>query len=310
MRKEVDITVEMDLAEAAAWLARLQGEGRTPQAEAAFKVWLAEPGHADAFARVTDTWDVVAGASVSKHEGWRWRPAAALAAGLATAIVLIAGAAVVLGPDTYKTAVGQQQTMTLSDGSRITLNTDSRVEVDYSKSERKVALERGEAFFEVAKNPSLPFIVTVGDEKVIALGTSFVVRRDAGRTLVTLVEGRVSVSPRRPGPRRQDHPTILTPGERLTLATQAPPSIDRPKMDAVVAWRRGEIFLDDVTLASAVAEINRYGGAPIEVRDARVGALRVSGVFKAQDPAEFAAVVSQLHGLRASRDGAVWVIDR
>lgn len=311
MRQADDIRADMDLAEAAAWLARLQGEGRTEHAEAAFKAWLLEPGHAEAFARVTDTWEVVAGASAPSRTRSARRSLAAIAAGLAMVAVVVGGATTwVLRPDVYKTAVGQQQVMTLSDGSRVTLNTDSRVAVDYTQDERRVKLERGEALFEVAKNARRPFIVTVGDEEVRALGTSFVVRRDMDRTWVTLVEGRVSVAPRGKAQSSAARATILTPGERLTFVARAGPSIDRPRMETIVAWKRGEMSLDDVALAAAVAEINRYGGTPIEIHDARIGALRISGVFKTQDPMEFAQVVAQLHGLRVSNETSALVLER
>lgn len=308
MNGETNITEDMTLAEAAAWLSRLQDEDRTPATEAAFKEWLLEPRCARAFARVTETWELVAGASppvrrpIPSH---RWAPTLIAA----TLLLFVCGGGVgafLLRDPSYSTAIGQQQTVTLDDGTRVALNTDSRIIVDYTKDQRRVRLERGEAMFEVAKNPNRPFIVAAGEERVRAVGTTFVVRRDAGKTSVVLVEGLVEIT--RGAERRRDagpppKATILSAGDRLTVTADAAMSVDRPKIETATAWRRGEVMFDDTPLADAVAELNRYGGAPIMITDTDLRQLRVSGVFKTQEPAEFAEIIAQLHGLRAQRDG-------
>ncbi len=94
-----------------------------------------------------------------------------------------------------RTSVGEQRVMTLEDGTRVVLNTATRISVQYDRSARRVRLESGEALFEVAKRPEWPFVVTVGERQVTALGTSFVVRRDAELAAVTLVEGKVVITP-------------------------------------------------------------------------------------------------------------------
>jgi transmembrane sensor len=316
MGAQTDIAADVTLAEAAAWLARLQGEGRTPATEAAFKDWVAEPDHARAFARATETWEVIAGAALAGRRATPARPrrAPALAAAALVLIVVGVGAgASVLRDPAYRTAVGQQQTLTLSDGTRVALNTDSRIVVDYRAGERRVRLERGEAMFEVAKNPRRPFIVQAGDEQVRALGTTFVVRRDAGRMSVVLIEGRVEVSPRPGRAEPSGRPagtTVLSPGERLIIKAGAAIAVDRPKVETATAWRRGEVMFDDASLGEAVAELNRYGGTPVAVSDPRLDGLRVSGVFKTQDPGEFAETVAQLHGLRVTHGEAEILLRR
>lgn len=306
MSAETDITEDMALAEAAAWLSRLQDEARTPATEAAFKEWLLEPRCARAFARVTETWELVAGASLATQRPKPSRPwAPALLA--ATLLMVVCGggiAAFVLHDPSYSTAIGQQQTVTLDDGTRVALNTDSKIVVDYTAAQRRVRLERGEAMFEVAKNRNRPFIVAAGDERVRAVGTTFVVRRDVGKTSVVLVEGRVEVSrgvERRQNAGRPPKATILTAGDRLTVTADAAIAVDRPKIETATAWRRGEVMFDDTPLVDAIAELNRYGGAQISLNGPELRGLRVSGVFKTQDPAEFAEIVARLHGLRAER---------
>jgi transmembrane sensor len=312
MRGQSRIAEEIALAEASAWLARLQSTVRTPAAEAGFKTWLAaDPTHARAFARVTDTWDIIPGAALLSRASVSARPRSkrmpiAIAA-CAALLAMVVGLASWLPRDpVYRTAVGEQQTITLADGTRITLNTDSRLVVSYDAAQRRVRLTHGEALFEVAKRPQWPFVVQAGDEQVKALGTTFVVRRDPDRLAVSLIEGRVEVTRHAamlvPGP---VDPLVLSPGERVTLhADGAVRTLDRPRVEAMTAWRRGEVMFDDVALADAVAELNRYGGTRVHVRDPALQQLRVSGVFSTRDPAEFARAIAQLHHLHIDGSGA------
>jgi transmembrane sensor len=205
--------------------------------------------------------------------------------------------------------VGEQQTVRLSDGTRLTLNTDSRVVIRFSAGQRRVALLKGEAMFEVAKNPHRPFIVLASGEEVRALGTVFLVRKDAADVKVTLVEGKVSVTA--PGKSERRLVAVLAPGQRLTLRDQAAAAaIDRPKLDAVTAWRRGQVMFDDVSLREAAAELNRYGGRRILVGDPSLDGLKISGVFSTSDPEAFAAAASQLLGLSVRSDAHGMILER
>lgn len=317
MSKRDTTSEDIVLAEAAAWLVRLQEEGRTPAAEAAFRAWLSEPAHADAFARVTDTWDIIpggahkaglSGPSVRKVRG-------PVLAATCLALVVFAGLLAILhfGQPSYRTAVGEQQTIALDDGSRIVLNTATEVVVDYSAAERRVRLRNGEALFEVAKDSRRPFVVEAGDEEIRALGTTFLVRLEDGGTAVTLVEGRVQVGQREAGllaVRKPAAPVaVLTPGERVVLKADVQAKLDRPSIDAALAWRRGEIMFDDATLAEAAAEISRYDDLQVVV-DPRLAGLRISGVFPTGHADEFAQLTAELHGLRTYQDGQRIVLAR
>jgi transmembrane sensor len=287
-------------AEAAAWLSRLQDSARTPATEHAFKAWLAaDSAHAAAFSRATDVWDLIGGAGAlvdrsapsrrpARHPQW------ALAATLAAVTCLAAAGLFATRDPTYRTRTGEQQSVTLSDGTRVTLNTDSKLTVDYRPGERRVKLERGEAMFEVAKNPNRPFIVAAAGEEVKALGTVFVVRRDSARVAVTLVEGKISVS----APERSQRRVlaVLGPGQRLTVRPEAGSAIDHPKLEAITAWRRGQVMFDDSSLIDAAAEMNRYGARRVVVGDPSLGGLRISGVFATSDPAAFAQAMAQIYG--------------
>ena len=300
-------------AEAAAWLARLQQDGRSPQTEAAFQDWLrTDAANASAFARATDIWEMLPGAAAVRDlTGVTPLPVRRRSSGyveMALAATVLAG--LVAGgvywtsrPAVFETAAGEQQVKTLRDGSRVSLNTDSRISVSYGGGVRHIALERGEAVFDVEHDPAHPFLVDAGGERVRALGTSFAVRRETGRVTVTLIRGRVDVS--RIGD--AGGPAViqaeLTPGERATVVSGAAAVVDRPSIDAVTAWRHGEVVFSNTTLAAAADEINRYGPVKVVVNDASVAELPVSGVFETNDPTEFAVVMAKLNGLHARRIG-------
>lgn len=302
-------------AEAAAWLARLQQDERTPQTEAAFQAWLrADPANEAAFARATDVWEMLPGAAAVRDAGGasvvplpaRRRAPRYVEMALAATVLagLVAGGVYWTSrPTVYETAVGEQQVKTLADGSRVSLNTDSRISVSYGGGVRHIALERGEAVFDVEHDPAHPFLVDAGGERVRALGTSFAVRRDPDGVRVTLIRGRVDVSHIGEAGGPAVVQAELTPGERATVLSGGGAVVDWPSVDAVTAWRHGEVVFSNATLQAAADEINRYGPVKVVVRDAGVADLHVSGIFETNDPTEFAVVMAKMNGLHAQRTG-------
>lgn len=304
---EIQQLEDVVIAEAAAWIARLQGSARTPAAEAAFKEWLmADPAHASAFTRATEVWEIIPGATagVNQRAERRLFPLS-LAAGVLLAAVLGVVMFYMWSAPTYSTTVGQQQTITLQDGTRVSLNTRSKLSVAYTAHERQLRLERGEALFEVARDAERPFVVEVDKESVRALGTRFVVRKERSTVAVTLIEGLVEVTPSL----QPVKPVRLSPGERITLHAQTGAVLDHPKVEALTAWRRGEVMFDDVSLLEAATEINRYGGMQVVLAEPQLAQLRVSGVFETADPQEFAQAMAQLHRLHTRRNGSHIVLE-
>lgn len=303
-------------AEAAVWLTRIQRETGVEESRQALQDWLAlDPEHRVAFQQVTETWEFLPGAVAlmsprrsapvrssrgSAHRRSAIRPAL-IGLGLAACVLAAVGVISIKGGPVYVTDEGQHRAMTLADGSRLTLNTDSRAKVIYSATERRIRLDRGEAAFDVAHDPAHPFVVMAGTTEVRALGTAFVVRRQGDRVSVTLVRGKVEVSGRGADPRGAKRVlAILTPGQRLQVAPQAQPQLDTPPIEIVTAWEQGEVIFEGATLAEAANEMNRYGPIKVTV-NADVSDLRISGVFATNQAAEFAAAAAQLHGLRVVR---------
>lgn len=319
-------------AEAAVWVTRLHGPDRSPRMERECLAWQARSAaHRLAFERCTDTWQDVAGLTLADaytamasqrleadgarsrfgSGGARWIPALVIAGVLCLSVLLVQ---LWRGVGVYETDVGGQQIVVLKDGSRMTLNTDSRVHVDMGAARRTVSIDRGEALFEVAKDPQRPFAVRAGGSEVLAVGTVFSVRVDArpvhadDAVAVTLIEGLITVQ-RTAGPLAEGlapaGPVAMQAGQRIRLA-RAPgnataatsQTLDRPRIDEVMAWRRSEAVFDDVSLADAVAEMNRYDRTPIAlVGDGSLVTLRVSGSYRTGDNAGFARAVATLHGL-------------
>lgn len=324
----VDQTVsDQQVAEAAAWMAHLHGSRRTPDSDKGHQLWLQEDAaRRKAWEAATEVWEetgLLQGVALEKgirailpeapKKEHPMRQRLAVAAGVA---LLAAGAGMLFWARSngIYTGVGEQRVVALDDGSRVVLNTASRIVVSYSGRLRKIELKSGEARFDVAKQNDRPFVVIAGDRRIDALGTAFVVRHDPGRTAITLVEGRVKVGPIGPGtvasarsshesPASEPGVVMLHPGQRLTFDSGAPPRVDNPELAKLIAWQRGEIVMDGMKLRDAVVEMNRYSARKLEVASESAGDLVVSGVFQSGDSLSFARAVAHTYQLLATEEG-------
>jgi transmembrane sensor len=231
-----------------------------------------------------------------KREGFRVGMRRAMTAAAVVTALAIGAAFWFLEEAGISTAVGEQRMLILSDSTRIYLNTDTQIVERYSRRQRTVELRRGEAWFEVAPRSGWPFVVTADDTQIRALGTAFVVRREQGRLSVTLMEGSVSLGSAR-GEDAVAAASLLNPGERITYEARRTPRVDRPELQAVTAWRRGRVELNDAPLREAVAEINRYSDLKIRVEQPESDAIIVRGAFRAGDTVSFAHSVATTCGL-------------
>lgn len=322
------------LAEAGVWIARLHGDERNGALELGFRHWLkAHPLNGPAFELATEVWEDSQGLrkvvpfaheirqpSLNRPRHPLW----ALTAAIMTFVLV--GTVLYFNLERgITTGVGEQRSMVLEDGTRVFLNTQTRLKTAYDKHTRRVELASGEAWFEVAKRPDWPFVVSAGSKRITALGTSFVVRYDTQRTSVTLVEGKVAVSAAvdaytQPSVTDTGQRSLiavaplpevvtLTAGQRLTVVAGGERRIDTPSMDKATAWRRGQVVLDDMTLGDAITEMNRYSNVKLSVRQAQAARVVVNGLFQAGDSLSFARAIAQAYGLRAAEHGNEIVLE-
>ncbi len=269
-----------------------------------------------------------------RSSGATWRVAGGLAALAASVVIAVATAFIAVpsfrggdtnalptetvqapsGVEVFETSVGERSTITLADGSIVSINTNSLVEVSFSAAERRVDLLRGQAYFEVEEDVNRPFVVQAGDRRVVALGTAFDVRFDREDLVeVTLVEGRVKVdkvSRGRDAPTQGDDqtspdPIEMTPGHRLIARVASAPEVVVTDTMEETSWRNGQLLFRERPLASAVEEMNRYSLQKLVLADdPRVRGVEVSGVFNSGGrAASFVNALQALHPLDAERTG-------
>jgi transmembrane sensor len=228
----------------------------------------------------------------SAHPGRPLRWAAAATVLVAVGAYLLASG--VFAGRHYSTPVGGMASIPLVDGSKVTLNTDSKIQVAVTKRERRVHLERGEAFFEVAKDTAHAFIVEVGDKRVIAVGTKFAVRRDAGNIRVVVTEGKVRVE-------IAERPTASLTAGAVALTTDAGTFVQVSSLsdaEDYLAWLRGVLVFHESTLAEAAAEFNRYNSRKIIIADSAVGPMRIAGAFRSSNLDGFVRLLEQGYPIR------------
>jgi transmembrane sensor len=183
------------------------------------------------------------------------------------------------------TQIGERALLVLADGSKVTLNTDSAVRADYTGRERRLTLVRGEAFFDVAKDPARPFIVTAGSRQVIAVGTAFNVRLQDQQVRVTLVEGTVRIVPTA---RQRDPVVTLEAGSALVTAADGIDRVESLDTARATSWRSGKLVFEGDRLADVVSEMNRYSREKLEIADPALRDRKVSGVFEPTEGHAFA----------------------
>lgn len=215
---------------------------------------------------------------------------------------------------TYMTAVGQQTTVPLSDGTRIHLNTDSLVEVSYSANSRRIHLVRGEALFEVAKDPSRPFDVHAGSHVVRAVGTAFNVRVSPSAGMeVTVTEGRIRVLEDRAlragtalpaGSSGMESPTAVA-GQLVTVAGDGEPRVKALAADELsdrTAWEKGVLVFRGAPLRDVLKEFARYTDRKFVPNDDSIGDIPVGGFYRATD------VDSLLLALNENFELRTWIV--
>ncbi|WP_226666115.1 FecR family protein [Microbulbifer aggregans] len=312
-----EVVDESIRAAAAEWFARQQSSAMSAGDVDAMEQWLQEDTrHRLAFAQcqqlclmsdmLKDDPELNQGLpevrkAVRRRTRWRWISGAA-------AVVLVAVSAVLIqqhySVDYYQTAIGEQRVVHLQDGSTLMLNTNSRVGVRYARRERGLILEKGEAFFMVAKNPARPFVVNVQGSEVRALGTAFNVALREGDVQVAVTQGVVEVKARdRSGHQRPLARMLPGQGVRYRLSEPGENTGVIPiNLEKVTAWQTSRIYFDDERLEDAIAEYNRYTTRKVVLVGDGLADERISGVFNIGDADALAFALEQGLGARVNKN--------
>ena len=199
-------------------------------------------------------------------------------------------------PVPYATALGEQRTERLQDGSRLVLNTDTAVQAAYTRGRREVELLRGEAQFEVARDAARPFVVRVGEGSVTALGTRFQVRRDADDARVTLLEGSVEVA--LGGQRR-----VLQPNEQARLSPSGELLVAAVDPEADDGWLDGWLRFRATPLEEVIAEANRYAPRKLRLGSPELAGVEMNGTFRTGESEAIAAAAAMILPVRVDDSG-------
>lgn len=308
------VRVDAAETEAAAWHARLGARNVSTATIEEFFAWRSAPANAEAYRRVEKVWadagsladdpvilEALDAAMSRKAGGVRSarlpRTLLGLAAVGAAAALAIGGWTWLQAKTVFATGVGEQRLVQLADGSSIRLDTASRIKVRFAGDRRLVDLERGQALFTVAHDPTRPFIVEAGEARVTAVGTVFDVRRDGKAVRVILVSGAVDVAPAGEG--RAVQRMAAGQHARVTSEGLVARVVD---VHAETSWTDGRIVFRDTPLRQAVDEVNRYLTAKIVLDAASLDAVPVNGVFRTGDRDAFVSTASRVFDLEASPD--------
>lgn len=302
--------------EAAGWLARLQRDDVAEADGLAFEAWLtASADNKTAYRTALALWHEfdAAGAEVDAELAARSRREAAGRTtrrqwmvgaggfGIAAGLAVVVAPALMGGPaiQTLATRRGQRQRYTLADGSTIDLNAETRLRVSFSRSERRVSLDDGEAIFDVTHDAARPFIVAAGERSVRVVGTQFDVRNRQGALTVTVARGKVEVRPSASGP----HVYALTPGQRLDVSAAGAERTRFVDPEETFSWRAGRLVYRGEALSDVVADLNRQFPEQIEIADPELGRIPITGVIVLDDPRSVITRLSLMLPIRAVTSG-------
>jgi transmembrane sensor len=285
--------------DAAAWVARLHADDRTIRDEGDFHAWLnADDAHRARFEHVSTVWDDV-GSLRGEIQREPIRDSMLTRRGVMAGMAAVAACGVGLFTWTdahagvYSTAVGEQKRVTLPDGSRLFLDTNTSLQVRQGSSLRRLSLRQGRMHSDIAADKR-PFEIEAGSRKLIAGSGSFDVQYDTDHTAFIAVEGEAVIRDEGGG----SAGTRVAAGDRFR-SMDGRAILDRPDVDDMLVWQSGRAIFRDVTLASAVAEMNRYSEQELVVADPRSAALRLSGLYRVGDNVRFARTITDLLPVRA-----------
>lgn len=310
--------------EALTWFVTLLDAPADPDTDAAYQAWRnRDPRHAAAFDRLStlgtmpelqaathaqqlqttmspagsSSRSAVARSATMRRSWWGgWRTSLAAAALLLAIGVHLQPTLTLRLTADQRTATGERREITLPDRSRLILDTDSAVALDFADGRRHVRLLRGQAYFDVVSDTARPFRVTAGFGEVEVTGTAFTVQSVGGQDTVFLERGRVSVSRREP----PGQTVALVPGDGVTATADGLSAPARPDPAVALAWKDGRYVFHDQPFAAVVDTIRRYHPAPVILIGDRLAGTRVSGNYRLDDPAGAIRSLADVVGARVT----------
>ena len=301
------------------WVARLRSDVASEQDRQAFALWLAEDGrHREAMDQMLDLWEELGVVAVlpetdqpalpeaANHARW-YAGAAAVAASVALAIALWPTLDSAPEPLRYQTAHGEQRSIALPDTSTVVLNTDSSISVTYTDEQRHIALQRGEAWFQVKPSTQRPFHVDAGEARVTAIGTAFNIYLDGGATDVTVTEGVVQVQELGETGNRAPSTEILRVNQQLRASDDGWKVSPADDPGSILAWQRGELVARELPLPELIRQLERYHATEILIVDPDLAVLTVSGVFDLKRPEAILSALELSLDLQVDRVDAATV---
>ncbi len=296
---------EMIHEEAAMWVLRIESSPLSAEEKRELKEWARRSKvHAQVLRDTAEVWDrmdVMEGLAEllpleSKPRSQmlgKYKPAFILGAPLLASVVvlflfLLPSSSWFSNQKIYETPIGALQVVKMEDGSAVTLNTATKIQAAFDVSQRKIELLKGEAFFEVAHDENVPFIVTVGATQIEAVGTAFSVQRLVDEVEVTVTEGRVKITKVQQGDRevKQQQVLFADGGQQVYLNDQkkiAVQSVKPEEIAKVLMWQQRMLAFNGETLEEVIAEFSRYTQAEIRIVDEETAAIRVGGYFRSDD---------------------------
>jgi len=284
--------------QATAWFARLHANDVTTEEQEQFNNWYgASRQHAEAYDKICLLWDLLEAPAKRVEAGLKAeQPAPAqqplpgkqphirrfMAASALTLVMLLSYQLPMHYQNwqsDYHTAPGQQLTVALDDGSRLTLNTDTALAVDFSAKQRNIELLRGEAYFQVFPDKNRPFIVSNGSAKARAVGTAFSVKKTDADMQVIVSEGTVEVSAG-----AADAPAWVHINQQVDYQQGRVGPVMPSNILETLAWQRGQLIFKRQPLSKVIQEVNRYRSGQIMLINPKLKERIVSGVFDTADP--------------------------
>lgn len=297
--------------DALAWIARMTSGEVSAAEEAAFARWKSVPANARAYDELDGIWNSLGDVFIPSDNVVAFKPKPRASVVWQRRAASIAACVAVLGLTAQQyvdywqydatTRGSARATQDLADGSRIEMNTGAALNVAYGADARRVTLARGEAFFDVQRDPTKPFVIKAGAGEVRVLGTAFAVAREGDGARVTVIRGKVRVS-------SAGRSVDLVPNQQVRFDGGAPQAVRRVDAETALAWSEGRLILRNRPLGEVLAAVDRYYPGVIVLSDAKAASKRIDAVVNLDRIDDWVKQMQNSQDLTARRFPGVLVL--